>query len=187
MILPSGSSTYAVATAPPRRSARDRMRGRSGVPARSIGRRRIPRTTTTSSAGEGGATTADTGGGGAGDLYLDVEFRPHVLYRVDKHDVYMDLPIAPWEAALGAIVPVKMPDGSTLKVRIPAGTQSGNTLTVAGKGLPSQPPGDLDLSVQVVLPPADTPQARELYKTMAKELAFNPRSTQAASQPGQSR
>ena len=135
-------------------------------------------------AGQGGRGVR---GAPDGDLFLEVRFNPHERFTLDGRDLKAVLQVAPWEAALGAIVPVKMPDGSTLKVRIPAGTQSGNTLTVAGKGLPSQPPGDLDLSVQVVLPPADTPQARELYKTMAKELAFNPRSTQAASQPGQSR
>jgi len=132
-------------------------------------------------AGQGGRGLR---GAADGDLFLEVRFKPHARFTVDGRDLKAVLQVAPWEAALGAIVPVTMPDGSTLKVRIPAGTQSGNTLTVAGKGLPSQPPGDLDLSVQVVLPPADTPQARELYETMAKELAFDPRSTQAGKQAG---
>lgn len=133
-------------------------------------------------AGQGGRGVR---GAPDGDLLLEVRFNPHERFTVDGRDLKAVLQVAPWEAALGAIVPVTMPDGSVLRVRIPAGTQSSNTLTVPGKGLPSQPPGDLDLSVQVVLPLADTPQARDLYETMAKELAFDPRSTQAASKAGQ--
>lgn len=64
---------------------------------------------------------------------------------------------------------------NTLKVRIPEGVQSGRQLRVRGKGIPADPPGDLLLHVEVVLPPADTPKARELYETMARELAFDPR------------
>lgn len=82
--------------------------------------------------------------------------------------------MTPWEAALGAIVPVDIPD-STLKVRIPEGSQSGRQLRVRGKGIPSNPPGDLLLDIQVILPPANTPKARQLYETMAQELAFDPR------------
>lgn len=82
--------------------------------------------------------------------------------------------MAPWEAALGAVVAVDLPGGS-LKVRIPEGAQSGKQLRVRGKGIPGEPPGDLLLDLQVVLPPADTPRARALYETLAKELAFDPR------------
>jgi curved DNA-binding protein len=135
-------------------------------------------------AGQGGRGVR---GAPDGDLFLEVRFNPHERFTVDGRDLKAVLQVAPWEAALGAVVPVNMPDGSLLKVRIPAGTQSGNTLTVTGKGLPSQPPGNLDLSVQVVLPPADTPQARDLYKTMAQELAFDPRSAQTANKAGQGR
>jgi len=73
------------------------------------------------------------------------------------------------------VVAVDLPDGS-LKVRIPAGAQSGRLLRVRGRGIPSNPPGDLLLDIQVVVPPADTPRARQLYETMARELAFDPRS-----------
>ena len=79
----------------------------------------------------------------------------------------MTLPIAPWEAALGAVMPVQTP-GANLEVRIPAGAQSGREMRVRGKGIPGQPPGDLYLDLQVVLPPAQTPKARELYETMAR-------------------
>ena len=121
-----------------------------------------------------GQGSPGTGGASAGDLLLEVHFRPHPRFRVTGRDLHLILPVAPWEAALGAVIPVEMPDGS-LKVRIPAGTQSGHSLRVRGKGIPGSPPGDLLIETRVVLPPADTPKARELYETMARELAFDPR------------
>jgi curved DNA-binding protein len=115
------------------------------------------------------------GEGPAGDLLLEVHFRPHARFEVHGADVSMTLPVAPWEAALGAVVALTLPDGATLKVRIPQGAQSGRQLRVRGKGIPSDPPGDLLLSVRVVVPPADTERARALYESMARELAFDPR------------
>lgn len=109
-----------------------------------------------------------------GDLLLEVHFRPHPRLRVEGRDLHLTLPVAPWEAALGATVPVDLPSGS-LKVRIPAGAQSGRQLRVRGKGIPGSPPGDLMLDIQVVVPPADSPKARELYEKMARELPFDPR------------
>jgi curved DNA-binding protein len=114
------------------------------------------------------------GGASAGDLLLEVRFRPHARLRAVGRDLCMTLPVAPWEAALGAVVAVDLPDGG-VKVRIPEGAQSGRQLRVRGKGLPGSPAGDLLLDIQVVLPPADTPRARQLYETMARELAFDPR------------
>lgn len=113
-------------------------------------------------------------GGAAGDLLLDVEFRPHRRFRVEGADLHLALPVAPWEAALGAVVPVSLPEGD-IKVRIPAGTQSGRQLRVRGRGLPSNPPGDLLLDIRIVVPPADTPRARQAYEAMARDLAFDPR------------
>ncbi len=110
-----------------------------------------------------------------GDLLLEVHFRPHARFRASGRDLLVDLPVAPWEAALGSVIPVELPDGGTLKVRIPAGAQSGRQLVVRGRGIPGNPPGDLELTVRVVLPPADTARARELYETMAHELKFDPR------------
>jgi curved DNA-binding protein len=110
------------------------------------------------------------GGGVAGDLLLEVHFRPHVRFQVDGADLIMALPLAPWEAALGAVVPVILPDGRTLKVRVPAGTQSGQVITVRGRGLPARQPGDLDLKVGVILPSALDPRARQLYEQMASAL-----------------
>jgi curved DNA-binding protein len=121
-----------------------------------------------------GQGAAGVGGGAAGDLLLEVQFRPHPRYRMDGRDLHLTLPVAPWEAALGAVVPVTLPDG-TVKVRIPEGAQSGRQLRVRGKGIPGTPPGDLLLELRVVLPPADNPRAKALYESMARELAFNPR------------
>jgi curved DNA-binding protein len=114
------------------------------------------------------------GGAPAGDLLLEVQFKPHPRFRAEGRDLHQTLPLAPWEAALGSIVEVELPHGS-VKVRIPEGAQSGRSMRVRGKGLPGDPPGDLLLDLQVVLPPADTPKARQLYESMARDLAFDPR------------
>ncbi|HEX4584746.1 MAG TPA: DnaJ C-terminal domain-containing protein [Burkholderiaceae bacterium] len=118
--------------------------------------------------------------GGPGDLYLEVHFKPHPRFRIDGRDLLMQLPVAPWEAALGAVVPVELPDGKPLKIRIPPGAQTGGQLVARGKGLPGDPPGDLILNLRVVLPPADTPRAKELYESMARELKFDPRASSGA-------
>ena len=115
-----------------------------------------------------------SGGGAPGDLMLDVHFKPHPRFRADGRDLHMNLPVTPWEGALGATIEVDLPHGA-IKVRVPAGVQGGKQLRVRGKGIPGEPPGDLLLDIQVVLPPADTPEARQLYETMARELAFDPR------------
>lgn len=115
------------------------------------------------------------GNGKSGDLLLEVHFNPHPRLRVDGSNLHMTLPVTPWEAALGALVPVNLFE-TGLKVRIPEGTQSGQQLRLRGKGIPSSTPGDLLLDIKVVLPSASKPKAREIYETMARELAFDPRS-----------
>lgn len=115
-----------------------------------------------------------TGGAPGGDLYLEVHFDPHALYRVEGHDLSLTLPIAPWEAALGSTVKAPTPTG-VVEVKIPPGSQSGRKLRLKGRGIPGEPAGDLYLVLDVVLPNADTEQAQQLYQTMARELAFNPR------------
>ncbi|HVY23737.1 MAG TPA: DnaJ C-terminal domain-containing protein [Steroidobacteraceae bacterium] len=114
------------------------------------------------------------GGGPSGDLLLQVQFHPHDRLRVTGRDLHLVLRVAPWEAALGCVLPIALPNGE-IKVRVPANAQSGQQLRVRGKGLPSNPPGDLLLDIQVILPPADTDKARQFYESMARELAFNPR------------
>ena len=114
------------------------------------------------------------GQGGAGDLYLQVEFKPHAYYRVDGADLYLDLPVAPWEAALGAQVKVPTPAGK-VDLKIPAGAVSGKKLRLKGRGIPAKTPGDLYVVLQIVAPRADTEQAKKLYRDMEQSMAFNPR------------
>jgi curved DNA-binding protein len=119
------------------------------------------------------------GGSAAGDLYLEVQFKSDARYRVEGRDVYEALPVTPWEAALGATIDAPTPSGS-LSVKVPASSQSGRKLRLKGRGIPggsaaSEPAGDLYLVLEVVLPPGDTEKARQLYETMAREMAFNPR------------
>ena len=114
------------------------------------------------------------GNGKHGDLLLEVAFRPHARFRVDGRDLLLTLPVAPWEAALGSVIPVDLPGGA-INMRIPEGAQAGKQLRVRGKGLPSNPPGDLYVDIRIVAPPATTPKAKELYEALAKETAFDPR------------
>lgn len=114
------------------------------------------------------------GGGPNGDLYLEVDFNAHSLYTIEEGDLYLDLPLAPWEAALGGKVRVLTPAGA-VSLNIPAGTKAGAKMRLKGRGLPGKPNGDLFAVVKIALPPADTDRAKELYKQMEDELAFNPR------------
>lgn len=113
-------------------------------------------------------------GGTAGDLFLEVQLQPEPRYRVEGRDVYANVPVAPWEAALGAQIDVPTPSGQ-VQVTVPAGSQSGRKLRLKARGIPGQPPGDLYLILDLVLPPANDERARELYQKMAREMAFNPR------------
>lgn len=113
-------------------------------------------------------------GAAGGDLYLEVMFEPHPRWRVDGRDLHADLPVAPWEAALGARIRVETP-GGPIEAGVPAGSQGGRRLRLRGRGLPCDPPGDLYLQLRIVLPSADDPKARALYERMAQELAFDAR------------
>jgi curved DNA-binding protein len=117
------------------------------------------------------------GTGPAGDLYLEIRFAPHKLFRVDGRDIYIDLPVAPWEAALGAQVICPTPDGS-VQLTIPAGSSPGRNLRLRGKGLPGTPPGDFYAVLAISLPPAGTEAERAAYQALATGFAgFNPRAT----------
>ncbi|KAA3630231.1 MAG: J domain-containing protein [Proteobacteria bacterium] len=118
---------------------------------------------------------AGIGKGGPGDLYLEVEFRPHPFYHVEGRDVFLDLPVAPWEAALGATVKAPTPTG-VVDLKIPAGSATGRNLRLKERGIPGQPPGDLYVVVQIVLPPADSEAAKAAYRHLQEALPFNPRS-----------
>lgn len=110
----------------------------------------------------------------AGDLYLEVEFEPHARFRVDGRDLYLTLRVAPWEAALGASVPLATPEGE-VQLNVPPGSQGGRKLRLKGRGIPGVTPGDLYVVLDIVLPPATTEKARALYEQMARDLAFDPR------------
>jgi curved DNA-binding protein len=115
------------------------------------------------------------GGSPPGDLYLEIAFNPHPRYRVDSRDVYVDLPLAPWEAALGASVEVATPEGS-VALTVPAGSAAGRKLRLRGKGIPGQPPGDLYAVLAIALPPADSARAREAYAAFAQAFpGYDPR------------
>lgn len=114
------------------------------------------------------------GEGRAGDLYLEVQFKPHPFYRVEKKNIYFDLPIAPWEAALGATVKAPTPTG-TVDLKIPAGSTSGNKLRLKGKGLPGTSPGDLYAVIQITVPAANSEGEKALYKQLQEKVKFNPR------------
>lgn len=122
-----------------------------------------------------GQGAAGFGGDAAGDLYLEIEFKPHSLYRVEGRDIFLNLPVAPWEAALGATIKTPTPAGN-VDLKIPAGTANGRKLRLKGRGIPGNPPGDIYVIPQITLPPADSEKARDLYRQMEQELAFNPRS-----------
>jgi len=114
------------------------------------------------------------GGGPAGDLLLEVEFNPHSIYKVDGKDVYLDLPVTPWEAALGGKIKAPTPAGA-VDLTIPAGSGQGRKLRLRGRGIPSVEPGDFYAVLQIALPPANNPEAQRLYREMEAKLAFNPR------------
>jgi curved DNA-binding protein len=109
------------------------------------------------------------GQGKAGDLFLEVEFSPHARYRVEDADVYLDVPITPWEAALGATVKVPTPSGA-VELKVPAGSSAGGKLRLKGRGIPGTIAGDFFVVLQIIVPPADTAAAKELYGKMAQQF-----------------
>jgi len=115
-------------------------------------------------------------GGRAGDLYLDITLKAHRLYRATGHDLFVDLPLAPWEAALGASVQVPTPGGA-VNLKVPAGTSSGQKLRLGGRGLPKPRggAGDLYAVAQVVLPPQVSERERELFTSLKDASSFDPR------------
>jgi curved DNA-binding protein len=124
-------------------------------------------------AGQGGRGRGDAG---AGDLYLVVRIAPHPRYRVHGRDVTVDLPLAPWEAAVGATVPVDTPGGEGT-VRVPPGTSTGRRLRLRGRGMksPSGQAGDLYAEAKIMVPPSPTERERELFEELAKVSTFDSR------------
>jgi len=112
-------------------------------------------------------------GGPDGDIYLHINLAPHAVFRPDHHDLYFDLLLAPWEAALGAEVQVPTLDGAVL-LSVPAGTRAGRKLRLRGRGLAADR-SDLYAIVHIDVPATLTQRERELYQEMAKVSRFNPR------------
>ena len=115
-------------------------------------------------------------GGPPGALYLEIRLKPHPRYKASGHDLYVDLPLAPWEAALGTQVEIPTLDGN-VRLKINAGASSGQKLRLPGKGLPKPGggAGDLYAVVQIMSPPSLSPRERELYDELSRVSSFNPR------------
>jgi len=122
--------------------------------------------------GQGGPGMGDAP---AGDLYLEIDLISHSIYSVDGHDIYVDLPVAPWETALGEKVSIPTLGGK-VEMKIPAGSQSGSKLRLKGRGLPGKNNGDQYVILKIETPEAKTEKQEELYRRMQKEMNFNPRS-----------
>jgi curved DNA-binding protein len=124
-------------------------------------------------AGQGGQ---GTGGAASGDLYLVVRIAPHPRYRLDGRSIYLDLPITPWEGALGGSVPVDTPGGEAT-VKVPRGTSTGRRLRLRGRGLPNPngKPGDLFAEAKVMVPRELTKEEERLFEEMAGTSKFDPR------------
>jgi curved DNA-binding protein len=114
------------------------------------------------------------GSAGRPALLFHVRLRPHLLYSLVGRDVHVELPLAPWEAALGAKVAVPTL-GGRVEVTVPPGAQSGQKLRLRGRGFPGQPAGDQFVVIKLVTPPAQTAQAKESYERMRREFDFDPR------------
>ncbi len=121
--------------------------------------------------GQGGA---GMGQGKRGDLYLDVRFKADRLFRAEGRDIIIDLPVTPWEAALGGTV--KVPTlGGIVTLKVPANAESGQKLRLKARGLPGVPLGDQYCLLRIVAPPAVTEADQALYRTMAEQMPMNPR------------
>jgi curved DNA-binding protein len=114
-------------------------------------------------------------GGASGDLYLHIQIAPHPRYRLDGKDIYLDTPVAPWEAALGVSLLVPTLSGN-MRVKVPAGARSGQKLRLPGRGMPAKEgAGDFYVQLQMVLPAVLSEEARQRLEQLAKACAFDPR------------
>ena len=117
---------------------------------------------------------AGIGKGEAGDLYLEIEFRQHSFFKIEGKDVYLDLPVTPWEAALGASIKVPTPTGQ-VDLKIPANSSGGSKLRLKGRGIPAKSPGDLYVVLRIALPKANNDAAKKAYQEFENATKFNPR------------
>lgn len=114
------------------------------------------------------------GGGPAGDLFLEVRLLPHRWFRAEGRDIWLDLPVTPWEAALGETVRVPTL-GGRVDLKLPKGSQTDRQLRLRGRGLPGTPAGDQFVVLKIMTPPPRDTAGEALYKQMADTLAMNPR------------
>ena len=118
------------------------------------------------------------GGGQAGDLFLEIGFNPHSSYKVDGRDVSLELPITPWEAALGSKIHVSTPSADKINLTIPPCVSSGKRMRLKGRGIPGKTPGDFYIHLKIVLSDSLTDKEKSLYKMLQEEAGnFNPRVT----------
>ncbi len=129
--------------------------------------------------GQGGAPM---GQGTPGDLFLEIAFQPHPLYHVEGRDISLELPVAPWELALGAKIEVPTPAGA-VELSIPEGSSPGRRMRLKGRGIPGRSPGDFYVVLRVVMPPADTEAAKVAWRQLQETLPFNPRADLGRSAP----
>ncbi|MFK7967305.1 MAG: DnaJ C-terminal domain-containing protein [Burkholderiaceae bacterium] len=113
-------------------------------------------------------------GDGGGDLFLEIGFKAHANYRAEGKDVYVTLPVTPWEAMLGATVNASTPAGQ-VDLSIPPNSQTGRKLRLRGRGIPAAEPGDLYVELKIVLPEANNDQTRKAYEALKAAADFNPR------------
>jgi curved DNA-binding protein len=122
-----------------------------------------------------GQGAAGQGGAPAGDLYLQIEMLPHPVFRLDGSDIAFDLPVSPWEAALGATVTAPTPDGR-VQLSVPPGSAQGRRLRLKAKGLPGKVPGDLYAVLTIALPPSASAPEQAAWQGLARAFAgYNPR------------
>jgi len=114
------------------------------------------------------------GGGNNGDLFLEIELQTHSLYSVEGKDIYLNLPITPWEAALGAKVEIPTL-GGPVDLKIPPGSQTGQKMRLKGRGLPGKNSGDQYILLKIYIPEPTNDEQKKLYQQMAKEMEFDPR------------
>ncbi|CAM2759184.1 DnaJ C-terminal domain-containing protein [Legionella worsleiensis] len=126
--------------------------------------------------GQGGA---GINGGARGDLYLTIDVMKHTLFDVMENDIYLTLPITPWEAALGTTIVVPTLSGK-IDLKIPPGSQGGQKLRIKNRGLPGSTPGNQYVLLKIITPPAASEAAKEVYKKMAEVMPFNPRENMGA-------
>lgn len=127
-------------------------------------------------AGQGGS---GVNGGPRGDLFLTVDVIKHSLFDVMDNDIYLTLPLTPWEAALGTTIVVPTLSGK-IDLKIPPGSQGGQKLRIKNRGLPGATPGNQYVLLKIITPPASTEAAKALYRKMAEEMPFNPREQMGA-------